>query len=424
MAAAEDDVRISWRTAERHQRRAGRSPVTTTVWRGCLRILRRAVLTSALGVLSTAVDNPDRDAYAQGVDGHYLSRTRQAEDRRPGVYVEHHRRKDGLWRLRRFRVLRSAGVTHAPRLRVSRQRIDLNDLGYLERNDSCACAHRNAYRVESRMGARKSVRHARLRSAQSRRTVHRRRRVLRRPVDAERPFQTDDARELFAEELRRHQQRRLRHIPGRGRAATNVRWDSDPTQLGSSASAPVSWRKISAATRGAAKAEIDWRPSDRFDASLGSGVLQLRRLAAASGGSRYGDLRRRPVAAEVHVRVLHQRRSSSCAPRCNGWASRPNTDQVYLVPLKPGELVRVPDPAGAAATFRCPNLIFQARYRWEIAPLSELFVVLTIQANQTRALGDSTSKACSTMRSKPHVQLAGAEDPLSLGSWSLNGHAC
>jgi hypothetical protein len=40
--------------------------------------------------------------------------------------------------------------------------------------------------------------------------------------------------------------------------------------------------------------------------------------------------------------------------------------------------------------FSVSNLIFQARYRWEVAPLSELFVVLTIQANQTRALGDST----------------------------------
>ncbi len=66
-----------------------------------------------------------------------------------------------------------------------------------------------------------------------------------------------------------------------------------------------------------------------------------------------------------------------------------DADQVYLVPLKPGELVKVPDP-GERGDFSVSNLIFQARYRWEVAPLSELFVVLTIQANQTRALGDST----------------------------------
>jgi len=59
------------------------------------------------------------------------------------------------------------------------------------------------------------------------------------------------------------------------------------------------------------------------------------------------------------------------------------------VPSKPGDLVRVPNPA-VPGNFSVSNLIFQARYRWEVAPLSELFVVLTIQANQTRALGDST----------------------------------
>ena len=61
----------------------------------------------------------------------------------------------------------------------------------------------------------------------------------------------------------------------------------------------------------------------------------------------------------------------------------------HTVPSKPGDLVRVPDP-GVRGNFSVSNLILQARYRWEVAPLSELFVVLTIQANQTRALGDST----------------------------------
>jgi hypothetical protein len=65
-----------------------------------------------------------------------------------------------------------------------------------------------------------------------------------------------------------------------------------------------------------------------------------------------------------------------------------DADQVYTVPSKAGDLVRVPNPA-VPGKLSVSNLIFQARYRWEVAPLSELFIVMTIQANQTRALGDS-----------------------------------
>ena len=63
--------------------------------------------------------------------------------------------------------------------------------------------------------------------------------------------------------------------------------------------------------------------------------------------------------------------------------------EIAWEPSKPGDLVRVPNPA-VPGNFSVSNLIFQARYRWEVAPLSELFIVMTIQANQTRALGDST----------------------------------
>jgi hypothetical protein len=67
-------------------------------------------------------------------------------------------------------------------------------------------------------------------------------------------------------------------------------------------------------------------------------------------------------------------------------------ERVYLVPAEPGELVRIVDPA-VRGDFSISDLSFQVRYRWEIAPLSDVFLVWTMQADQTRALGDSDAES-------------------------------
>ena len=49
----------------------------------------------------------------------------------------------------------------------------------------------------------------------------------------------------------------------------------------------------------------------------------------------------------------------------------------YLVPLESGDLIEVAKPPGPADDFSVSQVSFQARYRWELAPLSDLFVVYT-----------------------------------------------
>jgi hypothetical protein len=41
------------------------------------------------------------------------------------------------------------------------------------------------------------------------------------------------------------------------------------------------------------------------------------------------------------------------------------------------DLVQVPKPAGPSDDFSISQLNFQLRYRWQIAPLSDLFIVYT-----------------------------------------------
>ncbi len=49
----------------------------------------------------------------------------------------------------------------------------------------------------------------------------------------------------------------------------------------------------------------------------------------------------------------------------------------YLIPETPGDLISVPKPPGPSDSFGISQLTFQLRYRWEIAPLSNLFIVYT-----------------------------------------------
>ena len=52
-----------------------------------------------------------------------------------------------------------------------------------------------------------------------------------------------------------------------------------------------------------------------------------------------------------------------------------------------GICCRQPRPPGPPQDFRVSALNFQARYRWQIAPLSDLFVVYTRNADESPARG-------------------------------------
>ncbi len=54
----------------------------------------------------------------------------------------------------------------------------------------------------------------------------------------------------------------------------------------------------------------------------------------------------------------------------------------YRIPDEPGDLVEVDKPPGPSDSFSLSQMALQMRYRWEIAPLSDVFIVYTRQVNQ------------------------------------------
>jgi hypothetical protein len=59
----------------------------------------------------------------------------------------------------------------------------------------------------------------------------------------------------------------------------------------------------------------------------------------------------------------------------------------YKIPALPGRLMPVVKPDDTADSFAISDLVFQARYRWEIAPLSDLFIVYVKASDIARPLG-------------------------------------
>ena len=58
----------------------------------------------------------------------------------------------------------------------------------------------------------------------------------------------------------------------------------------------------------------------------------------------------------------------------------------YRISSEPGDLIEVPKPPGPSDSFSLSQMALQLRYRWEIAPLSDIFVVYTRQVDQGSAL--------------------------------------
>ena len=90
----------------------------------------------AVGLMSTAVDNPDRQALAQGVDGHYLSPTGKLKVDGQAFTSNISGVKDGYGGFIDFEYFIRQGVTQRLGFEYLDSHIDLNDLGYLERNDT------------------------------------------------------------------------------------------------------------------------------------------------------------------------------------------------------------------------------------------------------------------------------------------------
>jgi len=342
----------------------------------------------ALGVLATAVLHEQGNALAQGIDGHYLSPNGglaidgqfftsdiDGEQRGYGGFIDfEYTPKRG----RRYRL----GLEHMDR------NIDINDLGFLARND------------------RSRIRSAHIRTNSNPRIGRNNQFDVRGFVDRNADneflggavFVSDrimfnnfsnltwraghftpgfDDLNSFGNGSYRINERSSASLRYSTNSSNRFAWQAgigfDEEDLGGdsyTASAGITWRPLDQLN-----VELSVRYRDRDGWLLHQEDRNFTTFKATQWQPRLG--------LEYYFSARQQIRLSA------QWvAIKAREDDFFLVPDTPGALIATTKPPGRADDFGLSDMVIQARYRWELAPLSDLFIVYTRTSDVGFALGD------------------------------------
>lgn len=169
------------------------------------------------------------------------------------------------------------------------------------------------------------------------------------------------------------------YVPGRWQFVMN--WDSDPSRtvryhLGMDANTEDLGESFLTTSAG-----INYRPVDNFSVNARVSYADRKGLLVYRGNGRYTSYEASQWSPEFtldyFISARQQLRLGMQWTGLKAWGNK-----FYQVnPDRVERLHEVPDPSNGMDNFIISRMTFQARYRWEIAPLSDLFVVYTRGSN-------------------------------------------
>jgi len=134
---------------------------------------------------------------------------------------------------------------------------------------------------------------------------------------------------------------------------------------------------------------VTWRPNDRFSADLNYSWADRNGWLLHQESRNMTTFNAEQWTPKVTLEYFFSARQQIRAAL--QWVSiRAHEDEFFMVPDSPGDLIKTDKPAGPSDSFGLSQMSFQVRYRWEIAPLSDLFVVYTRVADKGLALQDNS----------------------------------
>ncbi len=337
-----------------------------------------------IGWMSTAASDENRDAYVHSLDGHYLSNNGQwqwdgqliysdIEDVNPALDVG-----SGVGGFIDGRYSPKKGRSHLVALEYFDEQVNINDLGFFRRNDLISTRYIwQENRSDISFGRNASSRlmvplEWNNKKQGTRLGVFWSGNVIRNDLSEWRmelnwfPDRYED-RNSFGNGTYR--------IKKRGQFALGYSTDSskpvmlsfdfrrEGEELGGqnfSGSTGLTWRAADQATL---DFSILYRVRDRW--LLHSGGNTMTTFDDDEWNVRFSF--------DYFLTARQQLRASL------QWvAIKAEQDEYYTIPTESGELIRQPIlPTDPSRDFSISNLNFQLRYRWEIAPMSDLFVVYT-----------------------------------------------
>lgn len=331
----------------------------------------------ALGWITTMVAHQQGDALVHGLDGHYLTADASWNTDAQLIFSDLEGTTgtggfvDVTWRPDR-------GKRHMLSLEYFDEEVDFNDLGFLRRND----AMRIDYEFELTEPDLPDLKNRTTQIVLSQQRNHEGR-VVRSGIFTSQGRQFENNASLNFD---------LNYFParwddinsdGNGSFRINGRWNGG-VFWGSDQSRPLS-TEVGATYReedldGRAiglRLNLTWRPTDRFSLVANINYDDRDGWLIYTGGrtlTTYASENWKPnIEMDFFLSSKQQFRITA------QWAGFKAFEQErWLVPLGDGDLLPVETPPDASPRdFSISRLTFQARYRWELAPLSDLFVVYT-----------------------------------------------
>ena len=331
----------------------------------------------SIGWLTTHVAHPQYDATVHGLDTHYLSESGQwkADLQLMASDVDDVTGQGGFLDLE---YVPMRGRRHGLALDYFDDKLDINDFGFFRRNDSRGI--RYSYdRTESNIpDLRTLVSKIRLVEEQNRKGQRTRSGIF---TNQERVFNSNNS--VFYELTYFPKRWEDRNSEGNGAYRVDGRWQAG-VSYNTDASEPLSFGVGTTYTGEhlggrTLKYHVDsaWRPNDRFAL-----IAQLTYedkdgwvLHASNRNftSYEAEFWRPKLEMDFFLSARQQFRVTA------QWAGiKANEQARFSVPQGDGSLLPVARVAGDTdRDFTISRITFQARYRWELAPLSDLFVVYT-----------------------------------------------
>ena len=331
----------------------------------------------AIGILSTVTLNDRRDAKTHGLDAHYLSEDGKWKLDSQFFMSDIDDLKTGFGGFVDLEYTFRQGVVQRVGIEYLDDHVDLNDLGFLSRKDN--------FRIRTaHVRQNSNVSWARDNEFDIRGFVQRNRDGLftgGAVFIANRMTFENLTKLTFRASFNPEYYDDLNSF-GNGAYRLARRhfggfiWESDSSQSFSYAFGAAYQQEDLGGGTDIVRFIANWRPSDRFALSAnvwyrnrdGWLLHQEDRNFTTFEAEEWSP----KVSADYFLSAKQQLRFSI------QWVGvKAREDKFYQVPGSPGDLIRTAKPVGLSDSFSLSQMTLQLRYRWEIAPLSDVFLVYT-----------------------------------------------
>jgi len=354
----------------------------------------------AIGAISTLTAHSEEDAVVHGVDYHYLTANGKWKLDGQLLYSDKDSIGKGWGALTDLVYSPKRGLTFKLDLEYYDDQLDINDLGFLQRNDIWRTALKTTYIQPNLTWARQlSLTSAVMYEENGNGDV------TRKGFSA--------TTQLFLNNLGRAEAavlffgRRTDDLESFGNGNFHIpdRWEGKFDYFSDQARRfsyrigfDISQEKVDG-TAFLSRASIAWRPSTRMKLEIMARYGQRQGWLLHQKDINFTAFETREwrptLSLDYFFKANQQLRLSA------QWvAIRAREDQFFLIPADGSQLVASAKPPGPSDDFTISNLNVQLRYRWELAPLSDLFVVYTLNGQSNRARA-SFSKLFSSALNEP-----------------------